>query len=150
MEKVQLISTFVEKVKSYFAGAADIGYEYLDIDDSFKIWHTYSNYESPEFREFLGKCIKEILLTNKVYNFFISYEKRDEVIFVSNLKTRNHYGTGLWSVNYEALQNRYLIKQDARLDYSMAELINPSSELKIVPSQYIENCNVFYKEGLAA
>jgi len=148
MEKRQFIDEFIGSVKVELNGI-NIGYQYMDMDDEYRIWHNYEEFENIEFRNSIGKLIKNYLLANKVYNFYITFERRQEFLG-TNCKTRNLYESHHWKSSGKSMSENYLVKQDSKLNFLAEEIENSINLIKAIPTKQIEMSNIYNKGDLAA
>jgi hypothetical protein len=70
----ELIERFISNMKNYNDNII-LSYEIDNQNKEYNIYHNIRNYNSDDFRDFLGKNIKNILYHNQIFNINISYKE---------------------------------------------------------------------------
>ena len=150
MDTSYFYDLFVKKLKEYFNKEISAGYEFNNIEGSYKIWHNYKDFGDIEFRKALGKCIREVFYANEIFDYYITYEKRYELPLTSSIPSIE-YG-------YESLNMRvedfmlpaYLINQEVEYKFIFLEGIKEPISQSIIPSECLEISNIYMEGDLAA
>lgn len=150
MNRKYYYDLFVQKLKEYFNKEISAGYEFDDTEDTYKIWHNYRDFDDIEFKKALGKCIKEVFYANKIFDYYITYEKRYELLLV-NCPLDIPYGyVSMKMKREEFILPTYLLNQEVKYNFLFIdEVIKPTSQ-NIIPSKYMEASNIYWEGDFAA
>lgn len=153
-ERTELfLDSFIQNIKDTLDYEIVMGYDFDDNSKSYKIWHTYVRFDDIEFKKILGKAIRDILYENEIFNFYISYDNRDDGEYI--VVTRTHqsqysFGTFLWENQISASQIHYAVNNDANAVYVNKDFERCLEQTDVVLEQEIMSFSTYLGRDNAA